>query len=275
MPVPLRVKRWVAAGLGTLGGVVIAYYVQGKIPIHVEAAYSTNLPPTKWDNNWDRRDPRSLTKPLQTHSEDDNKYSEQSTTTTKATRHIILIRHGQYNTAGKTDSERILTDLGRLQAQATAKRLKELSLPYTLIVRSTMSRAQETSKIIEEALQNVAVEDDSLLIEGAPIQPDPPIHWKVERHFFQDGPRIEAAFRKYFHRADPSQEKDTYTILVCHANVIRYFVCRALQFPPEAWMRFSLNHASITWLSIRPSGRVSLLTLGDTGHMEPKAITTN
>ena len=45
--------------------------------------------------------------------------------------------------------------------------------------------------------------------------------------------RIEAAFRKYFHRAESSQKEDSYEIIVCHANVIRYFVCRALQFPPE------------------------------------------
>ena len=34
-------------------------------------------------------------------------------------------------------------------------------------------------------------------------------------------------------------------------NVCRYFVCRALQFPPEAWLRISLKHASITWITIR------------------------
>jgi hypothetical protein len=46
------------------------------------------------------------------------------------------------------------------------------------------------------------------------------------QQFYQDGARIEAAFRKYFHRAEKSQETDSYEILVCHANVIRYFVCR-------------------------------------------------
>lgn len=54
-----------------------------------------------------------------------------------------------------------------------------------------------------------------------------------EFYFFEDGSRIEAAFRKYFHRADPEQLEDSYDIIVCHANVIRYFLCRALQFPPE------------------------------------------
>ena len=32
-----------------------------------------------------------------------------------ASRHLILIRHGQYNLAGSTDSDRYLTDLGREQ----------------------------------------------------------------------------------------------------------------------------------------------------------------
>ena len=44
--------------------------------------------------------------------------------------------------------------------------------------------------------------------------------------FFRDGARIEAAFRKHFHRAPPTQESSSIEVLVCHANVIRYFVCR-------------------------------------------------
>ena len=56
-------------------------------------------------------------------------------------------------------------------------------------------------------------------------------------------------------------------MFVTHANVIRYFVCRALQLPPEAWLRMSLHNGSITWLSIRPDGLVFVRELGDTGHM--------
>jgi hypothetical protein len=51
--------------------------------------------------------------------------------------------------------------------------------------------------------------------------------------FHEDGARIEAAFRKYIHRADVEQKNDSVEIIVCHANVIRYFVCRALQLPAE------------------------------------------
>lgn len=94
------------------------------------------------------------------------------------------------------------------------------------------------------------------------------------QQFFRDGARIEAAFRRYFHRAFPEQEKESYTLIVGHGNVIRYFVCRALQFPAEAWLRISINHASITWLTISPSGNVSIKYLGDTGFM-PAAHLTN
>lgn len=46
-----------------------------------------------------------------------------------------------------------------------------------------MTRALETSRIIEKNLLNVPVEDDSLLVEGAPIPPEPPIgHWRSEKH---------------------------------------------------------------------------------------------
>lgn len=52
------------------------------------------------------------------------------------------------------------------------------------------------------------------------------LHFDVIQQFFQDGPRIEAAFRKHLHRADVDQVGDSVEIYVCHANVIRYFVCR-------------------------------------------------
>lgn len=280
MPVVSRYQK-LAVGLGALGGAVLFYYNMygNKDSSQVHNSWTTNFTPSvKWDHNWDRRDPKSLVKPMKISDEnDENKYNEKfEAKRAKAVRHILLIRHGQYHTDGKTDSERVLTELGKKQAEATGKRLVELDLPYSLIVRSTMTRALETSRIIEKNLSNIPVEDDSLLVEGAPIPPEPPIgHWRSEKHFFQDGPRIEAAFRKYFHRADPSEEHDTYTILVCHANVIRYFVCRALQFPPEAWLRICLKHASITWLCILPNGRVSLFCLGDTGHMIPQNITSS
>lgn len=218
-------------------------------------------PVVQWDYNWDKRD---------FMTEDDSQKP-------KATRHLLLIRHGQYNLKGKLDSERYLTELGRQQASLTGQRLAELNLPLTYLVCSTMTRAQQTAGLIRQNLpEDLPVKvDDPLLCEGAPYPPEPPNRsWYPEDKFFADGARIEAAFRKYFHRAEPEQEKDSYEVIVCHANVIRYFVCRALQLPPEAWLRMSLKHASVSWVTIRPSGKVSIRGIGEAGHITPDKLTT-
>ncbi|XP_026540721.1 serine/threonine-protein phosphatase PGAM5, mitochondrial [Notechis scutatus] len=196
---------------------------------------------------------------------------------TKATRHIFLIRHSQYNLEGQQDKDRILTKLGREQAELTGMRLASLGLKFDKIVYSSMARATETTNIISKHLPGVTKLSTDLLREGAPIEPNPPSsHWKPEAvQYYEDGARIEAAFRNYIHRADITQETDSYEIFVCHANVIRYIVCRALQFPPEGWLRISLNNGSITHLVIRPNGRVALRLLGDTGFMPPEKITRN
>ncbi|XP_062565464.1 serine/threonine-protein phosphatase Pgam5, mitochondrial-like isoform X1 [Armigeres subalbatus] len=238
-------------------------------------SWTTNFEPStcaKWDFNWDHRDPRSLVKPSSDLSDPaaQNRFNEKlDKKRSKVVRHLILVRHGQYNMDGRTDLERFLTEKGRKQAAISGERLKVLGIEFDKIVRSTMTRAQETAKIMSISLPELKMYDDSLLEEGAPVPPEPPVgHWRPEAsQFFEDGARIEAAFRKYFHRADPDQKQDTYTLIVCHANVIRYFVCRALQLPPEAWLRISLGHASLTWISILDDGRVTLRTLGETGHM--------
>ncbi|XP_077601345.1 serine/threonine-protein phosphatase PGAM5, mitochondrial-like isoform X1 [Stigmatopora nigra] len=228
-----------------------------------------------WDTNWDKRDHSSLSNGKKKESTTEDPSSEQDNGKPKATRNILLIRHSQYNLSGSSDKERILTPLGREQAELTGHRLAALGLKYDVLVHSSMSRATETAHIISKHLPGVELLSCDLLREGAPIEPVPPVtHWKPDAvQYHEDGARIEAAFRRYIHRAEPKQKEDSYEIIVCHANVIRYFVCRALQFPPEGWLRMGLNNGSITWLTIRPSGRVALRTLGDAGFMPPDKLT--
>lgn len=290
-------RRLVWGAVSAVGTFVVAnaYYndtgnwIRDKIAkkVTVAASWTTDYTQSnnKWDDNWDKRDPQSMVRPpKRTVISQDNDPNNSSQTddqkeklqkmTPKCNRHLFLIRHGQYNTSGATDEDCYLTKLGQQQAEITGLRLKELGIPYTAIVKSTMTRATETATLISKFLPDVPVSSTDLLREGAPIPPEPPVgSWRPKmQQFHTDGARIEAAFRKYFHRAAPDQEKDSYDVVVCHANVIRYFVCRALQLPPEAWLRISLAHASITWIVIRPSGRVILKTLGDSGHMPPDKI---
>lgn len=227
-----------------------------------------------WDFNWDKRDPSTLVNGRKKESSSDDPSSEENPKP-KATRNILLIRHAQYNLSGNGDKERTLTPLGREQAELTGQRLAALGLKYDVLIHSSMARATETSQIISKYLPGLELVSCDLLREGAPIEPVPPVtHWKPDAvQYHEDGARIEAAFRRYIHRADPKQKEDSVEIIVCHANVIRYFVCRALQFPPEGWLRMGLNNGSITWLTIRPSGRVALRTLGDSGFMPPEKLT--
>ncbi|XP_053135693.1 serine/threonine-protein phosphatase PGAM5, mitochondrial isoform X2 [Hemicordylus capensis] len=233
-----------------------------------------------WDSNWDRREPQALMNLKKKKKKKNEETGEEEDLASavhykaKATRHIFLIRHSQYNMDGQDDSDRTLTHLGREQAELTGKRLASLGLKYDRIVHSSMTRATETTNIISKHLPGVKKSSTDLLREGAPIEPNPPTpHWKPEAVYYEDGARIEAAFRNFIHRADVKQEEDSYEIFICHSNVIRYIVCRALQFPPEGWLRLTLNNGSITHLVIRPSGRVALRMLGDTGFMPPEKIT--
>ena len=149
---------------------------------------------------------------------------------------------------------------------------------------STMARATETGLLILNEIQEcmassqgVDVQPCSLIREGAVCRPEPEHScWKpTEEDFAKEGLRAEAAFLTYFHRPDEEAEEDYTTVLVCHGNVIRYSVLRALQLPPEAWLRTGVANASVTTIEVRQDGGVSLLGFGESGHLEPAAITFN
>ncbi|KAG8182710.1 hypothetical protein JTE90_026164 [Oedothorax gibbosus] len=244
---------------------------------HLQAADSQQS--GKWDRNWDKREPYNLVKPCKDENDpvEQNKFNEEVVKAIPtATRYIFLIRHGQYADREKEDKNRKLTELGNQQAELVGQRLKDLKFPYTKLIRSTLTRAIETTDIIRKHLSpTIRLEKSDLLCEGCPCPVEPKCgSFTPEYKYYVDGPRIEGAFRKYFHRAKPGQEKDSYEIIVCHANVIRYFVCRLLQFPPERWLNFSLRHCSITRVAIFPNGFVRVDGVGDCGFLPKEKMTT-
>ncbi|CAG0892752.1 unnamed protein product [Darwinula stevensoni] len=242
--------------------------------------FSNGIPPYKvWEKDWDRREPcaadrrKSLRRGI---AEDPTReVKREGTAIPTANRHLLFIRHSHFNRKEKKDEERGLTPLGREQAALIGQRLKALGIPITVLVDSTMTRAKETADIIASFFLGVPRSQTDLLRKGAPVSPEPPSrNWKQPQIYFSDGARIEAAFRTLVHRANPEQLTDSYELYVCHSKVIRYIVCRALQFPPEGWIRLSLFHGSITWLTIQPDGRVILQCLGDVGHLPFDKVTS-
>lgn len=73
--------------------------------------------------------------------------------------------------------------------------------------------------------------------------------------------------------SQPKEPEHVYEIYVCHMNIIRYFVMRALQLPPEAWLRLRGDNTNITEIVVHPDGRVSLHRFGDIGHLPLDMVT--
>jgi len=245
---------------------------QQQIPnyIHSESHLEQQ---TRWNSNWDNRSPSCLLDHAKYASaSDEDRVQMMEKVTATATRNILLIRHGQYHLKSEKKN---LTELGREQATLLGKRMAISNMKFDRVVMSTMNRATETATLaLAEMSKEIPRESDSIIEEGAPYPPEPAVsHWLPrQKDFFIDGARIEAAFRKYIHRASPKQKDDSFEVIICHANVIRYFVCRTLQFPPEGWLRLSSGHTAVTWLVIRPNGNVSMKSFGDVGHLPAEKI---
>jgi len=97
-------------------------------------------PYPEWDADWDCRGP-----PV----------GKQVSQPSGPVRHVILVRHGQYDERERDDSLRVLTPLGRQQAAATGDRLAAIAGATKGRVRihsSTMTRARQTADIIRERM---------------------------------------------------------------------------------------------------------------------------
>jgi len=232
-----------------------------------------------WDDNWDGK----LKERLSIPSKELRKKGK--------TRHVIFIRHGQYDETYPEDEKRVLTPLGREQARLTGIRLAQMiqsshdkSEPCRIksMHVSNLTRAKETADIIAEYISPLQTDlnrtdPDPLLNEGRPCHhiPSGKVTLSTIQKTEEQHERIEQGFLKYVYTATPpttpkEEEEDVkheFEIVVCHGNVIRYFFCRALQLPPEAWLRLCTFNCSLTYFTIRPTGSVSCRMLGDIGHL--------
>ena len=145
------------------------------------------LPYPAWDYNWDHRETKATTQEALSGQSQFAKSKSLG-----KTRHILLVRHGQYDERYKEDRRRKLTPLGRHQAELTGQRIALFArggmqggphlahhkkdnvlgsgpLYIKCIHVSDMERAKETAQIIHSHLPHVKMNDpDPLLNEALP-----------------------------------------------------------------------------------------------------------
>ena len=177
-------------------------------------------------------------------------------------RTIVLVRHGAYDSArvAASGDGPDLTPLGVAQAKLAGARLAALPGPWTRILSSTMTRARETAAVIKESMPLVPLEFTDLLRECTPPETDSPDEESIKCQ-----QRLDQAFRLYFAPTARGQKE----IFVCHGNVIRYLVTKALGVDTRSWVSMSVAHASLTVIKVGQAGRISVLSVGDVGHIPP------
>ena len=134
-----------------------------------------------------------------------------------------------------------LTPCGKMQAKLTARTLMSTCMsdkpPIEKIIPSTMVRAQQTANIVHDHPKFVGIPlEDKDLQEGSPERAH-----TVER--------FEQMFKKYF---VPAGQTSIMNVIVRHANVIRFFVCRSLGIDRAKWCKMAIPHCR-TAITIRPS----------------------
>ncbi|KAF7457710.1 phosphoglycerate mutase [Cryptosporidium felis] len=188
----------------------------------------------------------------------------------------VFVRHGQYVLSGTKDEDKVLTDIGREQAEETGNYLfKQYGNNVNAIYHSNLTRAKETAKIISKYFPGVKLVEDSNLAEGVPIAPSPPVNGfnPTIDEITSDRDRIDQAFKTYFSKKEFSSEK--VDIIVCHGNIIRYMFCKGLQYPTSGWLRLNHLNCGVTRISISTDSLVVCSGLGDGGHLKPSIHTYN
>lgn len=188
-------------------------------------------------------------------------------------RTLYLIRHGDYDHEDERDPDvgRALVPLGVAQAKLVGARLRGMPVDMTSLHSSTMTRARETALVIGEEFPDLELRTSRLIRECTPPT------WRqdimaeeTEADLKACVENLEEAYPLYF---APSPDADRHDIIVCHGNVIRYFVTKVLGVDTNAWLRMSIGNCSLTVVKIKADGSMKLLTYGDVGHLPPNLQT--
>lgn len=183
----------------------------------------------------------------------------------KGIHYVLLIRHGAYVPDAKTD-DRVadaLNPLGHEQAHAVGARLAQLPIKIDALISSDFTRARESADDIGQELHMKATRD-SLIHECRPHSDRPDTTLDQQQEAGACEANLAAAWQKYF---QPTPAGDRHDVIVCHGNVIRWMVARALGVDTRRWTKMDIANGSLTVIAVSPDGSTRLVMFSDTGHL--------
>jgi serine/threonine-protein phosphatase PGAM5 len=201
-------------------------------------------------------------------------YGQNADVKETGTRTIYLIRHGEYAPQDDNipDSENVLTPLGVAQARLVSARLTSMNIKFTSMTSSTMTRAKQTAMIINKDFPELKLKQNELICECTPPT------WRTDvmagvdtSHREECVKNLEKAFKEFF--IPSPDEYDRNDIIVCHGNVIRYFVTKVLRVDTMAWLQMTISNCSLTIVRVMPNGMMKLISFNDVGHIPPNLQT--
>jgi serine/threonine-protein phosphatase PGAM5 len=186
-----------------------------------------------------------------------------------AARTIVLVRHGYYLPDAKADPKLgpQLAPLGVAQAHLAGARLAGLPTRFDAMYVSPVQRARDTAALIGEDFpaRRFEVVDD--LAECTPPTRRAAIMAKEKpADLAACKAQFDRLFARYFKPASGHEQTD---LMVCHGNVIRNMVVRAMGVDPQAWLEMSVGNASITRIRVEADGSFKVISVGDVGHIPP------
>jgi serine/threonine-protein phosphatase PGAM5 len=190
-----------------------------------------------------------------------------------AARTIVLVRHGQYieDPSIPENPGPPLSPLGVAQAHLAGARLAGLGMHFDAFYVSPLQRARNTASIIAQDFPGSRFQVLAGLQECTPPTRRTSITDAGKpADFLACKARLDALFAQYFRptRGVPSTE-----LFVCHGNVIRYLVTRALGVDTRAWLEMSVGHASITRIRVEADGSFKVISVGDVGYLPASMLT--
>jgi serine/threonine-protein phosphatase PGAM5 len=181
-------------------------------------------------------------------------------------RRVFLVRHGQYDE--REEGSLDLTALGREQARRAGRALAHLRFDVAYV--STLVRAETTAAIVLAGRRpKIALKRTTLLRECMPTSVPGIVVPALE--ITKGRAQADRAFARFFTATRHNRTE----LLVCHGNIIRYLVCRALGVPGKTWARLGTHHAAISEIRVRADGQTRVMAYNDTGHLLPKQRTVS